>query len=193
MGDQSRESSLHRPVAITRSRITMTERDVVCDLPYPLQCGLWFDHHRVTFRNWPIGRSIQEHPGPFRTETQLQPGGVRLLLRRQSPSSLLSRGCGEADVIDSFSYASIDEWRKRNPREDHRSNAERSIFIAGRSTSYMRNLVQQLRDSSPDRGLQTALCAKTTEAVPGRGREDDTNHSKTPPASWTRTSEKRSS
>jgi hypothetical protein len=26
-------------------QITITEQDVVCDLPYPLQCGLWFDHH----------------------------------------------------------------------------------------------------------------------------------------------------
>ncbi len=33
------------PLTITRSQITITEKDVVCDLPYPLQCGLWFDHH----------------------------------------------------------------------------------------------------------------------------------------------------
>ena len=33
------------PLTITQSRITITEKDVVCDLPYPLQCGLWFDHH----------------------------------------------------------------------------------------------------------------------------------------------------
>ena len=33
------------PMTILRSQITITEKDVVCDLPYPLQCGLWFDHH----------------------------------------------------------------------------------------------------------------------------------------------------
>ena len=33
------------PLTITKAQITITERDVVCDLPYPLQCGLWFDHH----------------------------------------------------------------------------------------------------------------------------------------------------
>jgi hypothetical protein len=33
------------PLTINKSQITITERDVVCDLPFPLQCGLWFDHH----------------------------------------------------------------------------------------------------------------------------------------------------
>jgi len=33
------------PGAITRAEISIGTRDVVCDLPYPLECGLWFDHH----------------------------------------------------------------------------------------------------------------------------------------------------
>jgi len=33
------------PMTIARSQITITQKDVVCDLPYPRQCGLWFDHH----------------------------------------------------------------------------------------------------------------------------------------------------
>jgi len=33
------------PLTITKSQMTITEKDVVCDLPYPLECGLWFDHH----------------------------------------------------------------------------------------------------------------------------------------------------
>ena len=33
------------PNAIARAEISIGVRDVVCDLPYPLECGLWFDHH----------------------------------------------------------------------------------------------------------------------------------------------------
>lgn len=33
------------PSTISRAQITITEDDIVCDLPYPLKCGLWFDHH----------------------------------------------------------------------------------------------------------------------------------------------------
>ena len=45
------------PLTITKAQITITERDVVCDLPYPLQCGLWFDHHEGTGRSWNTGAS----------------------------------------------------------------------------------------------------------------------------------------
>ena len=34
------------PRTITESLLTITEDDIVCDLPYPLRCGLWFDHHQ---------------------------------------------------------------------------------------------------------------------------------------------------
>jgi hypothetical protein len=33
------------PNSIIRSEITGKLDDIVCDLPYPLECGLWFDHH----------------------------------------------------------------------------------------------------------------------------------------------------
>ena len=33
------------PNTITRSEISIGSSDIVCDLPYPLECGLWFDHH----------------------------------------------------------------------------------------------------------------------------------------------------
>ena len=33
------------PSTITKSLISISDRDIVCDLPYPLECGLWFDHN----------------------------------------------------------------------------------------------------------------------------------------------------
>ena len=33
------------PNSITRAEISVGPSDVVCDLPYPLDCGIWFDHH----------------------------------------------------------------------------------------------------------------------------------------------------
>ena len=34
------------PSSITRSEISITSKDIVFDLPYPLECALWFDHHQ---------------------------------------------------------------------------------------------------------------------------------------------------
>ena len=35
------------PGDITRSAVSIGEKDIVCDLPYPLTCGIWFDHHEA--------------------------------------------------------------------------------------------------------------------------------------------------
>ena len=48
------------PRIIQEARVSVTQNDIVCDLPYPLECGLWFDHHEgniedVRFRG--IGQS----------------------------------------------------------------------------------------------------------------------------------------
>jgi oligoribonuclease NrnB/cAMP/cGMP phosphodiesterase (DHH superfamily) len=139
------------PVAIARSRITITERDVVCDLPYPLQCGLWFDHHEGNLQELQY-RNIDPKSIPGRFE--LKPSCSRVVYDyfsedRDLPTYFLE-AVEEADVIDSFSYSSVEEWRRET------SGKIIDLTLKGRfsspedQTSYMRNLVQQLRDRSLD-------------------------------------------
>ncbi len=33
------------PNSIARAEVSVGPSDVVTDLPYPLDCGMWFDHH----------------------------------------------------------------------------------------------------------------------------------------------------
>jgi len=135
------------PVAITRSRITMTERDVVCDLPYPLQCGLWFDHHEGNLQELAY-RKIDPKSIPGRFE--LKPSCSRVVYDYFSEDKVLPayflEAVEEADVIDSFSYASIDEWRKETPGKIIDLTLKGRFSSPEDQTSYMRNLVQQLRD-----------------------------------------------
>ena len=135
------------PVAITRSRITMTERDVVCDLPYPLQCGLWFDHHEGNLQELAY-RKIDPKSIPGRFE--LKPSCSRVVYDYFSEDKVLPayflEAVEEADVIDSFSYASIDEWRKETPGKIIDLTLKGRFSSQEDQTSYMRNLVQQLRD-----------------------------------------------
>ena len=54
------------PMTIARSQITITEKDVVCDLPYPLQCGLWFDHHEGNLQDVMLRKiDVKSIPGRF--------------------------------------------------------------------------------------------------------------------------------
>jgi oligoribonuclease NrnB/cAMP/cGMP phosphodiesterase (DHH superfamily) len=135
------------PVAITQSRITITERDVVCDLPYPLQCGLWFDHHEGNLQELAY-RKIDPKSIPGRFE--LKPSCSRVVYDYFSEDRVLPpyflEAVEEADVIDSFSYSSVEEWRRETPGKIIDLTLKGRFASPEDQTSYMRNLVQQLRD-----------------------------------------------
>ena len=139
------------PLTITKSQITITEKDVVCDLPYPLQCGLWFDHHAGNLQELDY-RKIDSKliPGRF----DLKPSCTRVVYeyfseRAEVPSYFLM-AVEEADVIDSFSYASIEEWRRETPGRVIDLTLKVRFQSAEDQVSHMKNLVQQLRDGPMD-------------------------------------------
>ena len=135
------------PLSVTKGQVTITERDVVCDLPYPLQCGLWFDHHEGNIQE--VGyRGIDSNTIPGRFD--LKPSCSRVVYdyfseQMELPPYFL-QAVGEADVIDSFAYASMDDWRKETPGKVIDLTLKIRFPSAEDQASYMRNLVQQFRD-----------------------------------------------
>lgn len=135
------------PLTITHSKITITEKDVVCDLPYPIQCGLWFDHHEgnlqeLTYRNISLG-SIS---GRF----DLKPSCSRVVFeyfsqKMEIPDYFIS-SVEEADIIDSFSYPSIEEWRRETPGKKIDLTLKTHFSSIEEQNTYMRNLVRELRN-----------------------------------------------
>jgi oligoribonuclease NrnB/cAMP/cGMP phosphodiesterase (DHH superfamily) len=139
------------PLTINQSQITITERDVVCDLPYPLQCGLWFDHHEGNLQELEYRRiDPKSIPGRF----DLKPSCSRVVYEyfsgeRELPPYFL-QAVEEADIIDSFSYSSLDDWRKETPGRVVDLTLKARFSSAEDQAAYMRNLVQQLRDRPID-------------------------------------------
>lgn len=137
------------PLTIARSQITITEKDVVCDLPYPLQCGLWFDHHEGNLQELAL-RKIDPKSIPGRFD--LKPSCSRVVYEYFSERVELlpyfSKAVEEADVIDSFSYSSVDDWRKETPGRMIDLTLKAPFPSAEDQANYLRNLVQQLRDRS---------------------------------------------
>jgi oligoribonuclease NrnB/cAMP/cGMP phosphodiesterase (DHH superfamily) len=137
------------PLTINQSQITITEKDVVCDLPYPLQCGLWFDHHEGNLQELAYRKiDPQLIPGRF----DLRPSCSRVVYeyfseREELPLYFL-KAVEEADVIDGFSYTSIEEWRRETPGKVIDLTLKAPFPSAEDQASYMRNVVQQLRDRS---------------------------------------------
>ncbi len=135
------------PISIANSQITITTKDVVCDLPYPLQCGLWFDHHEGNIQELKYRRiDPASIPGRF----DLKPSCSRVVLeyfseRIELPSYFL-KAVEEADVIDSFSYASIEDWRKETPGKVIDFTLKVRFQSPEDQLNHMRNLVRELRD-----------------------------------------------
>lgn len=104
------------PNTITNSQITITENDIVCDLPYPLVCGLWFDHHEGNLEELKY-RKIDPAtiPGSF----EVLPSCTHVCYNYANKIKPLpvhfAELVQEADVIDSFGYQSIEEWRQVTP------------------------------------------------------------------------------
>jgi oligoribonuclease NrnB/cAMP/cGMP phosphodiesterase (DHH superfamily) len=137
------------PLTIARSQITITEKDVVCDLPYPLQCGLWFDHHEGNFQELALRKiDPKSIPGRFDSKPSCSRVVHEYFSERVELPSYFLKAVEEADVIDSFSYASIEDWRTETPGRVVDSTLKVSFQTAEDQASYMRTLVQQLRDRS---------------------------------------------
>lgn len=135
------------PLTITKSQITITEKDVVCDLPYPLQCGLWFDHHEGNLQELEYRRiDPKSIPGRFDFKASCSRVVYEYFSEQMELPFYFLPTVEEADIIDGFSYSSIDDWRKETSGKVIDSTLKTRFPSAEEQSSYMRNLVQQLRD-----------------------------------------------
>jgi oligoribonuclease NrnB/cAMP/cGMP phosphodiesterase (DHH superfamily) len=137
------------PLTIARSQITITEKDVVCDLPYPLQCGLWFDHHEGNLQELALRKiDPKSIPGRFDSKPSCSRVVYEYFSERAELPFYFLKAVEEADVIDGFSYDSIEDWRRETPGKVIDLTLKAPFPSAGDQASHMGNLVQQLRDRS---------------------------------------------
>lgn len=135
------------PLTITRSQITITDKDVVCDLPYPLQCGLWFDHHEGNLQELSYRRiDPKSIPGRFDLRSSCGRVVYEYFCERTTLPSHFLEAVEEADMIDSFAYTSIEDWRKETPGKIIDLTLKLPFPSQEEQTQYMRNLFQQIRD-----------------------------------------------
>ncbi len=126
------------PNDIIHNRISTSAFDIVCDLPYPLQCGIWFDHHVANFDDLELrGFDQGEIPGL----RKIAPSCARVIVDHFSEEFEIDGEveviAAAADKIDSFAYESIEDWRADTPasridcaiKEREGSFSERREFL----------------------------------------------------------------
>jgi hypothetical protein len=100
------------PITIANAEIPISQDDIVSDLPYPVECGMWFDHHAGNAAEVALrGIDVAQIPGRFAEA----PSCVRVVfeyLREQFelPADFAELAAA-GDMIDSFAYANLEEWR----------------------------------------------------------------------------------
>lgn len=87
---------LVHPQDITDKRVEITKDDVIANLPYHPQCGMWFDHHELTDSN-------ERPPENFRGRYFLAPSVARVVYDYYSSDKLKKYEdlVAEADRFDS--------------------------------------------------------------------------------------------
>lgn len=136
------------PSNVTRGDVRIGEKDVVCDLPYPLVCGLWFDHHEGNLEDLKLrGLSPEEIPGRF----DLKPSCSRVVWEYFTEQGVkfpeyLGDTVAQTDVVDGFLYESIEDWRKETPGKLLDNSIKASAPSLKDKYSYLTKLVWLLRD-----------------------------------------------
>jgi len=137
------------PVTITKSLIPITENDIVCDLPYPLECALWFDHHDGNLQDLHY-RKID--PSTIRGRHASLKSCARVVFEyfseREKLPEFIEDAVKEADIIDSFGYSSIEEWRKESPGKIIDNTLKVSGQTKRQKESYMREILLLLAERS---------------------------------------------
>ena len=134
------------PRTIIESKISITEKDVVCDLPYPLTCGLWFDHHEGNLDDVKArGINPLEIEGRFQQRDSCARVVYEFFSAKEKlPQNFVSM-VNEADVIDAFNYLNIDEWRKETPGKIIDSTLKLQKVSNEERWGYIRYLISLLK------------------------------------------------
>jgi len=160
------------PMTITRAEISIGLRDVVCDLPYPLECGLWFDHHPGN-REAMVLRGIDPAGIPGRLDER-KPSAARVVFEYFSEKGTelparFAEWVSEADTIDSFNYRSVEEWRRETPGKLVDMSLKAYLPSPRDRTKYLDHLVRLVRDGS----LPEALADASVASQASRYREEE--------------------
>lgn len=98
-------------------RMPVTSATIVCDLPYPKECGLWFDHHIANGEELKLrGVNSAELPGKL----EEKPSCLHVIydyFKSQTSIDHWEPFVNAVDKLDGFQYRSVEEWREKTPEK----------------------------------------------------------------------------
>lgn len=136
------------PLAVAKAETIITREDIVSDLPYPLECAMWFDHHAGNLAELEL-RKIDPAtiPGKF----AVAPSCVRVIyefLVEQSfdPPADFADLADVSDLIDAFAYPDLSAWRADTPANRIDRAIKASSANRRAHEEFLRDLTFMFRD-----------------------------------------------
>lgn len=136
------------PITIAKAEISISLEDIVSDLPYPVECGMWFDHHAGNLEEVRLrGIHAETIPGRF----AVAPSCVRVVydFLREQKNDLpedFAELTDAADLIDSFSFPSIEAWRADTPANRIDRALKSSSTSRYEQEKFLREITFMMRD-----------------------------------------------
>lgn len=139
------------PNVVSRSGFSVTRSDIVCDLPYPGECGLWFDHHAGNLEELKrLGKDTAALPGAFAPEKSC----ARVIFKHYGDDyefpDFYEATVAEVDKIDSFDFASVAEWRAQTPARVINDSLKARFKSLRDEEDYLRTLIDRLAERPMD-------------------------------------------
>ncbi len=136
------------PNSIARAEVSVGPSDVVTDLPYPLDCGMWFDHHPGNLDAVKLrGIDPATIPGRFAEK----PSCARVVFEYFTEDGFefpphIAATVEEADTIDSFDYRNVAEWREETPGKLVDMSIKSDFRDFREQTRFLQHLTGMVRD-----------------------------------------------
>jgi hypothetical protein len=135
------------PRDIVNRRHPITENDIVTDLPYALNCGMWFDHHPGNLEDLKLmGIEPSEIPGRFKPDPSCARTVYDYFSEEWELAGYLADTVDEADMIDSFDYVSIEDWRSPTPGKQVDASIKAPFNDFRAKNRYLKRLALWIRD-----------------------------------------------
>lgn len=137
------------PNHISRTGLSVLPSDIVCDLPWPGECGLWFDHHEGNIAELrQRGVDPASLPGAFALEKSCARVVINHYRAEYVFPAFYRESVKAVDKIDSFDFKDVAEWRAETPARIINDSLKCRFHAPEEEEAYLQSLVPRLAGQS---------------------------------------------
>lgn len=161
------------PGSIWNMGLGIGPEDIVCDLPHHPAAGLWFDHHVGNLEDYKLrGGSLEALKGAFAEEKSCARVVYNYYFSRVQFPDFIQETVKQTDIIDSFDYQGLEDWRKKTPGKIISDSMKVSFDTRKERDHYFQHLIRKIRAESLEQIIDDAQ-VKYREAQYGREEQQN--------------------